>query len=304
VGAQAAGYNSVSTGISNLGTFSSVEQTDVGIRAVAAVIAWKLALHGVPVEGTVTANGRTFERISGHRDANSTACPGDALYGQLDRIRELAAQGVGAPAPPRATLTLATTALKVRAGETVQLSGVLSNGDGSRPAGTVVALQRQGEGGYKTLRRTRTGGGGKWSLSFRRSSNTRIRMRARDAAGKVVRSRSVRIAVAPRVRASVARKRYARGERAVITGSVKPAKRSVSAVIERRVSGGDFRQVATVRGVARSGRFSLRVRLARPGLHRVTVRSAADIRNAAGRADPVQVRVGGRRQTGGSGSPA
>ncbi len=82
VGAQAQGWNSQSTSVSNLGTYSSVPQSDAALQAMAQLLAWKLPLHGVPVAGSVTltsaggslnrypAGGRaTFERISGHRTA-------------------------------------------------------------------------------------------------------------------------------------------------------------------------------------------------------------------------------------------
>ena len=88
IGAQAQGFNSYSTGISNIGTFESVAQTDVAINAQAQLIAWKLAIHGVSPEGTVDlvsaggesnryASGRTitFQRVSGHRDADKTPLP-------------------------------------------------------------------------------------------------------------------------------------------------------------------------------------------------------------------------------------
>ena len=110
VGAQAQGYNSQSTGIASIGTFSSGDQSEAGLRAVANLLGWKLGLHGVPARGRVTlasgggslnrypAGSRpTFERISGHRDADATACPGDGLYGQLTRLRDMVT-----PGPPRA----------------------------------------------------------------------------------------------------------------------------------------------------------------------------------------------------------
>ena len=43
VGAQAQGYNSQTTGIANLGTFTSVPAEDAAIGAMARLIAWKLA---------------------------------------------------------------------------------------------------------------------------------------------------------------------------------------------------------------------------------------------------------------------
>src|SRR5205823_13809852 len=54
VGAQAQGYNAQSTGIANLGTYSEVTQTPAGLDALARLIGWKLSIHGVPVQGTVT----------------------------------------------------------------------------------------------------------------------------------------------------------------------------------------------------------------------------------------------------------
>ena len=51
VGAQAQGWNTVSTGIACLGTFTDVAQTEAGLDALARLIGWKLSVHGVPVAG-------------------------------------------------------------------------------------------------------------------------------------------------------------------------------------------------------------------------------------------------------------
>src|SRR3954453_11257235 len=53
IGAQAQGYNSHSTGIAILGTFSAVPASAAALEAVARVIGWKLSVHGVPVEGQI-----------------------------------------------------------------------------------------------------------------------------------------------------------------------------------------------------------------------------------------------------------
>ena len=89
IGAQAQGYNSVSTGIAVLGTYTDIANSEPGMEALARLIGWKLTLHGVPVQGQVTVTSAggssnryrsgtpvTFERISGHRDGDSTSCPG------------------------------------------------------------------------------------------------------------------------------------------------------------------------------------------------------------------------------------
>jgi hypothetical protein len=105
IGAQAQGYNAVSTGVASLGTFSSQRQSARGVRSLARLIAWKLALHGVPLIGSVTVPSSggttnrypagtavTFQRISGHRDGDTTECPGSALYAQLPGLRALASR--------------------------------------------------------------------------------------------------------------------------------------------------------------------------------------------------------------------
>ena len=70
--------------------------------ALEHLLAWKLSLHGISPEGRVTvrvnpagavysrfpANARvSLPRIAGHRDGDSTDCPGDALYGELPAMR-------------------------------------------------------------------------------------------------------------------------------------------------------------------------------------------------------------------------
>jgi hypothetical protein len=102
IGAHAGGFNAYSTGVSVLGTFSSTPISTAARHALESLLAWKLPLHGVPAEGHVAvrvtpggahwskfrANQRvSLPRIAGHRDGDSTICPGDALYAQLPGIR-------------------------------------------------------------------------------------------------------------------------------------------------------------------------------------------------------------------------
>ena len=114
VGAHAGGYNLVSTGVAVLGSFTSRRIPPAARGALERLLAWKLSLHGVSAEGRVTvrvnpagavysrfpANARvSLPRIAGHRDGDSTNCPGDGLYGELPRDPpERAAPG----APPGA----------------------------------------------------------------------------------------------------------------------------------------------------------------------------------------------------------
>jgi N-acetylmuramoyl-L-alanine amidase len=216
VGAQAGGYNEVSTGAAALGTFSSVPISAPARHALERLLAWKLALHGVPAQGRVTVRvdpaGASYSRfpggahvslprIAGHRDADSTECPGDVLYGELPSMRPRVARLAGHPAratlalqTPRAVEAPATTQMPqtapapqtaeppptaeapqtpAAAGEAAQhwtLSGRLVRLDGTPVVGAPIAVQERnvshkGESvEERTVTQALTGSEGEWSL--------------------------------------------------------------------------------------------------------------------------------------------
>jgi len=126
IGAQTQGFNATSTGVAALGTYTSAPPPEAEISAIADVLAWKLPTHGAPTTGEVvvtSAGGSqnrypagqrvTFQRISGHRDAGKTTCPGDAMVVRFGDLRSMAAarqqplaapSAPGRPAPPPATV--------------------------------------------------------------------------------------------------------------------------------------------------------------------------------------------------------
>jgi len=102
VGAQTLGFNTGSTGISVIGTFSTVAPPPAAVSALEKLLAWKLDVHHVDPLGSATltcgygqkfATGQPvkFRVIAGHRDANYTDCPGTKLYGLLPSIRKAVA---------------------------------------------------------------------------------------------------------------------------------------------------------------------------------------------------------------------
>ena len=93
VGAHTLGYNDDSFAMSAIGNFEEVAPSQAMIEAYGAVFAWKLSLHGVKAGSKRQyVTSRTFPAINGHRDAGSTACPGQYLYDRLGDIRTLAKQ--------------------------------------------------------------------------------------------------------------------------------------------------------------------------------------------------------------------
>jgi hypothetical protein len=186
IGAHAGGFNLVSTGVAVLGAFSSEQVSPAAARALEALLAWKLSLHGVAPRGRarvrVNPAGAPYSRfapgahvwlahISGHRDGDTTDCPGDLLYGKLPALRE----GVLALAPlaGRASLALgpaATPAGPLPAGVAPALTGSLTRLDGSPLAGAPVELQlrrvsaRGLQVSERTLARVVTDAAGNFSL--------------------------------------------------------------------------------------------------------------------------------------------
>ena len=107
VGAHAEGFNTGSAGIAVIGEYTGAGITPEAQAALEQLIAWRLDIAHVDPLTTLSAisggNARfaaglpVFMRaVSGHRDTGFTACPGDALYRQLDAIAAEAAR-IGLP---------------------------------------------------------------------------------------------------------------------------------------------------------------------------------------------------------------
>ena len=103
IGAQVLGFNTGSTGISVIGTFTSATPPSRAVTSLERLLEWKLDVHHVDPLGKATlvcgygqkyATGQrvTFPAIAGHRDANYTDCPGGRLYAQLPNVRKVVAR--------------------------------------------------------------------------------------------------------------------------------------------------------------------------------------------------------------------
>jgi hypothetical protein len=101
LGAHTMGFNSHAAGIAVLGDYAGRGVSAKVKAVIAQVAAYKIGMYGNPAGGSVMMtsagsnkyrSGTTvrMKRISGHRDAVSTECPGNTLYRQLSSIRDLA----------------------------------------------------------------------------------------------------------------------------------------------------------------------------------------------------------------------
>jgi flagellar hook assembly protein FlgD len=107
IGAHARGFNTGSTGVALLGTYSGVALPSAGRAALNRLLAWRLDVAHVDPRSVVRVESLGNERfpagrlvrlraISGHRDTGSTSCPGSTLYGSLGAIAR-SVSGIGLP---------------------------------------------------------------------------------------------------------------------------------------------------------------------------------------------------------------
>jgi N-acetylmuramoyl-L-alanine amidase len=304
IGAQAQGYNTESTGVAALGTFNTDALPQPGLDAIARLLAWKLGIHGVPPTGTVgivsgggSLNrypaGRTvqFQRISGHRDGDATSCPGNALYNQLPGLR---LQVAALPRPAVASVSLAPTRRRITYPEKVELFGALAGPNGAGLGGRSVAIQfAKRTGRWATLHSVKTDIAGTYRTRVRLSYNRNVRAYfAGEPGAGTTGSVPVSVGVRPQVTATVGAtgEGVSPGDRIAIRGRVRPVKRTVLLLAERR-SRGTYRRVVRRVVRARGGRVKTSFRFARTGAYRFRLAVLRDARNLAARSPATDVNV-------------
>ena len=195
MGAQVLGFNTGSTGISVIGTYGSEAPPVAAVAALEDLLAWKLALGGLdPVGKAKMTCGSTekfkagatvsFPVVAGHRDANYTECPGDALYAQLPAVRQavasLIAKGVPATEPWQVSLTVSGP--KVEVDDAVTYSGSVQTAAGAPGSGTVtVQKRRAGEGAWIAWRSAGLTADGGYAVTVKMTNPQSWEFRANDA---------------------------------------------------------------------------------------------------------------------------
>jgi hypothetical protein len=296
IGAHAQGYNSQSTGVAVLGTFSDAPIPEAAMAAITQLLGWKLSLHGVPCEGglTIVSGGGSLnrypsgtpvamQRIAGHRDGDATACPGDALYAQLPELRRRAAALAG-PIVARGVVSLRPSAPAIDYGADAVFTGTVIRPDATAGAGEAVALQKRGTGGtWVTVARTTALVDGSWvvRVPWRRGGDVR-------AVSAGVTSKAIAVQVNPALTTRRASKRVSAGSSVGLSGRVRPSV-AVAVLVEREGSDGTFHRVRIIAGTRRLTTWRAAVRLRTPGLYRLTARTGAKDGNVRG--TPLYVRA-------------
>ncbi len=190
VGAQVLGFNTGSTGISVIGTYTDAAPPAAAMASLERLLAWKLSLGGLDPLGTARMTCGSTQKfkagaivtlpvIAGHRDANNTECPGDALYAQLPAVRSAVAL-LMAPVPWTVTLTISATS--VPANSTVTYAGTVTGAAGVPVAGVVTVQRRPATGGAWTSWRTATlSAAGAYSFVGQDDQRQRLAVPGRDA---------------------------------------------------------------------------------------------------------------------------
>jgi N-acetylmuramoyl-L-alanine amidase len=302
VGAQAQGYNAQTTGIANLGTYTSVRQTPTALRAMARLIRWKLPIHGVPTGGSTTlvsAGGAAnkypagtlvrVKRVSGHRDVGATECPGDALYAQLPELRRMV--GNLAPAGTGTRLRGILSAASVLYKSSSVLTGSLTSTSAAALGGQTVSAQVRRGGRWRILAALTTDPAGALSLVMHPRVNRTMRLRFSGSGDLLpASSPALRLLVRPLVTLTRAPTRGARGKRVRFRGVVAPRKRRLWQVLSQRRHGRWVR-VGTKRLTARRGRFGGSFTPERTGRYRYYVVTVPDGSNARGRSALIEISV-------------
>ena len=303
MGSHAQGYNSQTTGIANLGTFTSVPQSEAAISAMARLIRWKLGNHGVRTGGSAkltSAGGssarypygdrRRFRRILGHRDTGLTSCPGEQLYYQLSELRERV--GERRPAGEEVEMTAPLPELIVYSREGSTYFGALTDSAGFALAGVPVELQRLRRTGWKPLEEAITDENGNFSATTRFRRQTVLRWEfAGDDIHRAFRGDGAAVAVAPLMSLETSTTDTEPGERIDISGTIAPAKSEGLRLVIQRDEAGRWRRVARRKVTAVDGAFTKHATFDTEGTYRVAVRFAGDLLNAPSATPYVEVTV-------------
>ncbi|PTA68560.1 peptidoglycan recognition protein family protein [Deinococcus arcticus] len=130
-GAHCDGFNDVSVGIENEGTYMTVSPPGGQYSALVGLCAWLCQQYGIPAS-----------ELYGHRDFNNTDCPGDVLYAKLPQLRADVAARLGVSLRLWPTTRAPMTGERVRSAQRLLLAaGQSLTADGTYGSGTASAVR-------------------------------------------------------------------------------------------------------------------------------------------------------------------
>ena len=305
MGAHAQGYNAQTTGIANLGTFSSVPQSEAAIDGMSRLLRWKLANHGLPTYGTArltSAGGpsarypagdtRRFPRVMGHRNTGATACPGDQLYFQLGDLRKR--MGERRPAGERVRLVAPLPEVVTHSPNGVTFTGQMLDGERLAIAGETVQLQRLGRMGWRRIAEAETDVEGNFAAVTPVTRYSVLRWEfPGDGTYRPFRGDGAGVQVAPLLTLAASTDTAETGEEITFSGTIDPAKREgIRLVVSRFDEETQRWRRVSRRGMKPSnGAFSARRTFDGAGRYRFSATFAGDSAHAAGASPFVEVSV-------------
>jgi N-acetylmuramoyl-L-alanine amidase len=297
VGAHAGAYNQESTGVAVLGTFSDVAPPPAAIDALQHLLAWKLALHGIPSEGEVRVEvdpaaafytrfrpGQMvlLPRVAGHRQGDLTDCPGNAFFAQLPSIRPGIAALEGVPTVLSLVVAPSTT---VAPATTLAVSGGLTTLEGAPLGGATVEIQSLTNDQATTIATATTAADGTWSASLPVQRN--VILRALHADQPAAASNVVYVGVAPVVTLALSSPSPVR-----VTGTVNPVSRRHVLLDVYRLRNGRRHLVHSKRLPVVGGQFSARALIGVPsGTYVLVARTIPGGGYVSGASPPLQLSV-------------
>jgi hypothetical protein len=301
VGAQAGGYNVYSSGVALLGTFTHSGPPRQAFEALSHLLAWKLSIHGVELPGTttvqVTAAGApysryragsnvTLNRLAGHRDADTTECPGNGMYRQLPRLRQSVRRLAG-------TVNSLTLELTQSVPGAVAVNGVLTSA-GVPISGAAIEVQRRSTTlGAQTIATATTNLDGTWSATTPLPANALLRAIFRgDPLHAAAVSPGVGAFVPTQVGLTATTQQVSPGGVIEFDGTTSPVKLQVTIVIAQQQPDGSFLPVRTVKtNTFTDGTFTRTIGFPDAGQYQVVAHTVADAQNALGTSVAVAITV-------------
>jgi hypothetical protein len=303
VGAQVLGFNTGSTGISVIGTYISKAPSAAAVISLEDLLAWKLSLGGLDPSGSAKMTCGSTEKfkagatvtlpvIAGHRDANYTECPGNALYALLPTVRATVGRLLD---PTKWVVTLKLSTVSTLAGSTVTYSGSVKTTTGDAGSGAVAVQRRPASGGdWADWRTASLRADGTYSVAVKMTSSTSWQFRAKmpGVTGILTgysssQGLTVRLASLPtwRVTLGLSTTSARAGSSVRYSGTVKTASGSpgsgVVTIQRRRASGGPWLNWRTATLDVRGG-YAVKVRMTNRNSWQLRARMAGTALNLEG----------------------